>query len=236
MAGGHDVGSAGTSRQRRQVTGVTGTSQRHPITTKVVLGSSGAAATAVARQWQRWWWRLKLLRLTSGGQQRSGRTVERRRSRLELHNPRKTIFSKFDGSDTMLKRLLCAAFASSSQPLRNGRLFMPCSRSGSSNMQHPRLAITQQSRLPSMKSDGNLKEKAYKAIKQKMMEKFGSKFTTEKIKNKLKSTKAYHNICEQILATSRFGWNPTNKCVDVDNEVWAFYIQLHYISKQANMP
>ncbi|XP_031476575.1 uncharacterized protein LOC116248108 isoform X3 [Nymphaea colorata] len=85
--------------------------------------------------------------------------------------------------------------------------------------------LVQQSRLPSMKSGGNLKGKAYKAIGQKMMEKFGQEFTTEKIKNKLKSTKADYNICKQILATSGFGWDPTNKCVDVDNEVWAVYIQ-----------
>ncbi|XP_031485758.1 uncharacterized protein At2g29880-like [Nymphaea colorata] len=76
-----------------------------------------------------------------------------------------------------------------------------------------------------MKSGGNLKPKAYKAIEQKMIEKFGPGFTVEKIKNKLKITKADYNICKQILTTSGFGWNPTHKCVDVDNEVWAVYIQ-----------
>ncbi|KAF3776980.1 hypothetical protein EJ110_NYTH39800 [Nymphaea thermarum] len=85
--------------------------------------------------------------------------------------------------------------------------------------------LVEQSRLPGMKSGANLKSKAYKAIEQKMMEQFGPGFTVEKIKNKLKITKAYYNMCKQILATSGFGWDPTNKCVEVDNEVWAEYIQ-----------
>ncbi|KAF3791121.1 hypothetical protein EJ110_NYTH14807 [Nymphaea thermarum] len=82
-----------------------------------------------------------------------------------------------------------------------------------------------QSRLPGMKSDANLKPKAYKAIEQKMIEQFGPGFTVEKIKNKLKITKADYNMCKQILATSGFGWDSTNKCVVVENEVWAEYIK-----------
>ncbi|KAF3776487.1 hypothetical protein EJ110_NYTH46714 [Nymphaea thermarum] len=76
-----------------------------------------------------------------------------------------------------------------------------------------------------MKSGGNLKSKAYKAIERNMIDKFGADFTVEKIKNKLTSTKADFNVCKQILSTSGFGWDPTNKCVEVDNEVWAEYIQ-----------
>ncbi|KAF3789975.1 hypothetical protein EJ110_NYTH17399 [Nymphaea thermarum] len=85
--------------------------------------------------------------------------------------------------------------------------------------------LVQQSRLPGMKSGANLKPKAYKAIEQKMIEQFGPGFTVEKIKNKLKITKADYNMCKQILATSGFGWDPTNKCVVVENEVWAEYIK-----------
>ncbi|KAF3779783.1 hypothetical protein EJ110_NYTH35728 [Nymphaea thermarum] len=85
--------------------------------------------------------------------------------------------------------------------------------------------LVQQSRLPGMKSGGNLKPKAYKAIEQRMIEQFGPGFTIEKIKNKLKITKANYNICKQILATSGFGWDPTNKCVEVENQVWADYIE-----------
>ncbi|KAF3787425.1 hypothetical protein EJ110_NYTH14930 [Nymphaea thermarum] len=85
--------------------------------------------------------------------------------------------------------------------------------------------LVEQSRLPDMKSDANLKPKAYKAIERQMIELFGPEFKVEKIKNKLKSTKADYNVCRQILSTSGFGWDPTNQCVDVENEVWAEYIQ-----------
>ncbi|KAF3789150.1 hypothetical protein EJ110_NYTH07248 [Nymphaea thermarum] len=76
-----------------------------------------------------------------------------------------------------------------------------------------------------MKSGGNLKSKAYKAIERNMIDNFGADFTVEKIKNKLKGTKADFNVCKQILSTSGFGWDPTNKCVEVENEFWAEYIE-----------
>ncbi|XP_031494245.1 uncharacterized protein At2g29880-like [Nymphaea colorata] len=85
--------------------------------------------------------------------------------------------------------------------------------------------LVEQSRLPSMKSGANLKPKAYKVIERQMIEMFGPNFKVEKIKNKLKSTKADYNECRQILSTSGFGWDPINQCVDVENEVWVEYIQ-----------
>ncbi|KAF3771459.1 hypothetical protein EJ110_NYTH60341, partial [Nymphaea thermarum] len=92
--------------------------------------------------------------------------------------------------------------------------------------------LVQQSRLPGMKSGANLKPKAYKAIEQKMIEQFGPGFTVEKIKNKLKITKADYNICKQILATSGFGWDPTNKCVEVEHQVWADYIEPQWMAPE----
>ncbi|KAF3773579.1 hypothetical protein EJ110_NYTH55030 [Nymphaea thermarum] len=83
--------------------------------------------------------------------------------------------------------------------------------------------LVQQSRLLGMKSGGNLKPKVYKAIEDGRKE---LDSTIKKIKNKLKSTKAGYNVCKPILATSGLGWDPTNKCIGVDNEVWAVYIQV----------
>ncbi|KAF3776882.1 hypothetical protein EJ110_NYTH47294 [Nymphaea thermarum] len=85
--------------------------------------------------------------------------------------------------------------------------------------------LVEQSRIPGMKSGGGLKSKAYTAIEKGMVDKFGSEFTKEKIKNKLKYSKPNLTVMKEILNTSGFGYDPINKCIEVDSQVWNEYIQ-----------
>ncbi|KAF3780235.1 hypothetical protein EJ110_NYTH39732 [Nymphaea thermarum] len=78
--------------------------------------------------------------------------------------------------------------------------------------------LVEQSRIPGMKSGGGLKSKAYTAIEKGMVDKFGSEFTKEKIKNKLKYSKPNLTVMKEILNTSGFGYDPINKCIEVDSQ------------------
>ncbi|KAF3779836.1 hypothetical protein EJ110_NYTH31659 [Nymphaea thermarum] len=85
--------------------------------------------------------------------------------------------------------------------------------------------LVEQSRIPEMKSGGGLKSKAYTAIEKGMVDKFGSEFTKVKIKNRLKYLKPNLTVMKEILNTSGFGYDPINKCIEVDSQVWNEYIQ-----------
>ncbi|KAF3773672.1 hypothetical protein EJ110_NYTH54857 [Nymphaea thermarum] len=76
--------------------------------------------------------------------------------------------------------------------------------------------LVEQSRIPGMKSGGGLKSKAYKIIEKGMIDKFGPEFSKEKIKNKLKYSKLNLTVMKEILNTSGFGYDPINKCIEVD--------------------
>ncbi|KAF3774634.1 hypothetical protein EJ110_NYTH52669 [Nymphaea thermarum] len=78
--------------------------------------------------------------------------------------------------------------------------------------------LVEQSRIPGMKSGGGLKSKAYTTIEKGMVDKFGSEFTKEKIKNKLKYSKPNLTVMKEILNTSGFGYDPINKCIEVDSQ------------------
>ncbi|KAF3786836.1 hypothetical protein EJ110_NYTH24520 [Nymphaea thermarum] len=85
--------------------------------------------------------------------------------------------------------------------------------------------LVEQSRIPGMKSGGRLKSKAYTAMEKGMIDKFGLEFSKEKIKNKLKYSKPNLTVMKEILNTSGFGYDPINKCTEVDPQVWNDYIQ-----------
>ncbi|KAF3788144.1 hypothetical protein EJ110_NYTH20074 [Nymphaea thermarum] len=76
--------------------------------------------------------------------------------------------------------------------------------------------LLEQSHIPGMKSGGGLKSKAYITIEENMIDHFGREFTKNKIKNKLKHTKPNLTVMKIFINTSGFGYNPFNKCVDVD--------------------
>ncbi|KAF3774645.1 hypothetical protein EJ110_NYTH52663 [Nymphaea thermarum] len=85
--------------------------------------------------------------------------------------------------------------------------------------------LVEQSRIPGMKSGGGLKPKAYTAIEKLMIERFGVEFIKDKIKNKLKYIKPNLTVMKEMLNTSGFGYDPINKCIQVDAPVWNDYIQ-----------
>ncbi|KAF3782008.1 hypothetical protein EJ110_NYTH35401 [Nymphaea thermarum] len=76
--------------------------------------------------------------------------------------------------------------------------------------------LVEQSRMPDMKSGGGLKPKAYTTIEKNMMKRFGPEFTKDKIKNKLKYSKPNLSVMKEMLNTSGFGYDPINKCIEVD--------------------
>ncbi|KAF3793531.1 hypothetical protein EJ110_NYTH09430 [Nymphaea thermarum] len=92
------------------------------------------------------------------------------------------------------------------------------------------------SRIPDMKSGGGLKPKAYTAIEKLMIERFGVEFTKDKIKNKLKYTKPNLTVMKEMLNTSGFGYDPINKCIEVDAQVWNDYIQRYPSRKKYRGP
>ncbi|KAF3787763.1 hypothetical protein EJ110_NYTH22436 [Nymphaea thermarum] len=85
--------------------------------------------------------------------------------------------------------------------------------------------LLEQSRIPGMKLGGGLKAKAYTAIERSMIDRFGRDFTKDKIKNKLKYAKPNLSVMKEIMNTSGFGYDPTNKCIQVDPPVWSEYIE-----------
>ncbi|XP_031504691.1 uncharacterized protein LOC116267220 [Nymphaea colorata] len=85
--------------------------------------------------------------------------------------------------------------------------------------------LLEQSRIPGMQSGGGLKSKAYTAIEKGMIDRYGKDFTKEKIKNKLKYVKLKLTVMKEILNTSGLGYDPINKCIDVDPQVWSEYIE-----------
>ncbi|KAF3785656.1 hypothetical protein EJ110_NYTH27156 [Nymphaea thermarum] len=96
--------------------------------------------------------------------------------------------------------------------------------------------LVEQSRIPGMKSGGGLKSKAYTAIEKGMVDKFGYEFTKEKIKNKLKYSKPNLTVMKEILNTNGFGYDPINKCIEVDSQVWNEYIQQYPNRKKYRGP
>ncbi|KAF3784578.1 hypothetical protein EJ110_NYTH24130 [Nymphaea thermarum] len=95
---------------------------------------------------------------------------------------------------------------------------------------------SEQSRIPDMKSGGGLKPKAYTTIEKLMMERFSVEFTKDKIKNKLKYTKPNLTVMKEMLNTSGFGYDPINKCIEVDPQVWNDYIQRYPNRKKYRGP
>ncbi|KAF3788270.1 hypothetical protein EJ110_NYTH21252 [Nymphaea thermarum] len=83
-----------------------------------------------------------------------------------------------------------------------------------------------------MKSGGN----AYTAIEKLMIERFSVEFTKDKIKNKLKYTKPNQTVMKEMLNTSGFGYDPINKCIQVDAQVWNDYIQRYPSRKKYRGP
>ncbi|XP_031497176.1 uncharacterized protein At2g29880-like [Nymphaea colorata] len=96
--------------------------------------------------------------------------------------------------------------------------------------------LVEQSRIPGMKSGGGLKSKAYTTIEKGMIDKFGPEFSKEKIKNKLKYSKPNLTVMKEILNTSGFGYDPINKCIEVDQQVWNDYIQQYPNRKKYRGP
>ncbi|XP_049933897.1 uncharacterized protein LOC126410073 [Nymphaea colorata] len=96
--------------------------------------------------------------------------------------------------------------------------------------------LVEQSRIPGMKSGGGLKSKAYTAIEKCMIDKFGPEFSKKKIKNKLKYSKPNLTVMKEILNTSGFGYDPINKCIEVDQQVWNDYIQQYPNRKKYRGP
>ncbi|KAF3788920.1 hypothetical protein EJ110_NYTH05917 [Nymphaea thermarum] len=96
--------------------------------------------------------------------------------------------------------------------------------------------LVEQSRIPGMKSGGGLKPKAYTAIEKLMIKRFGVEFTKDKIKNKLKYTKPNLTVMKEMLNTSGFGYDPINKCIQVDAQVWNDYIQRYPSRKKYRGP
>ncbi|KAF3776835.1 hypothetical protein EJ110_NYTH30213 [Nymphaea thermarum] len=98
--------------------------------------------------------------------------------------------------------------------------------------------LLEQSRIPGMKSGGGLKSKAYTAIEKSMIDRYGKDFTKEKIKNKLKYVKLKLNltVMKEILNTSGLEYDPINKCIDVDPQVWSEYIEKYPNRKKYKGP
>ncbi|KAF3771589.1 hypothetical protein EJ110_NYTH60084 [Nymphaea thermarum] len=96
--------------------------------------------------------------------------------------------------------------------------------------------LVEQSHIPGMKSGGGLKPKAYTTIEKLMIERFGVEFTKDKIKNKLKYTKPNLTVMKEMLNTSGFGYDPINKCIQVDAQVWNDYIQRYPSRKKYRGP
>ncbi|KAF3776853.1 hypothetical protein EJ110_NYTH47083 [Nymphaea thermarum] len=96
--------------------------------------------------------------------------------------------------------------------------------------------LVEQSRIPDMKSSGGLKPKAYTTIEKLMIERFSFEFTKDKIKNKLKYTKPNLTVMKEMLNTSGFGYDPINKCIQLDAQVWNDYIQRYPSRKKYRGP
>ncbi|XP_031502614.1 uncharacterized protein LOC116265811 [Nymphaea colorata] len=96
--------------------------------------------------------------------------------------------------------------------------------------------LVEQSRILGMKSGGGLKSKAYTTIEKSMMERFGLDFSKDKIKNKLKYSKPNLTIMKEIMNTSGFGYDPINKCIEVDPQVWSDYIEKYPNRKKYRDP
>ncbi|XP_031502615.1 uncharacterized protein LOC116265812 [Nymphaea colorata] len=96
--------------------------------------------------------------------------------------------------------------------------------------------LVEQSRIMGMKSGGGLKSKAYTTIEKSMMERFGPDFSKDKIKNKLKYSKPNLTIMKEIMNTSGFGYDPINKCIEVDPQVWSDYIEKYPNRKKYRDP
>ncbi|XP_031504446.1 uncharacterized protein At2g29880-like [Nymphaea colorata] len=96
--------------------------------------------------------------------------------------------------------------------------------------------LVEQSRIPGMKSAGGLKPKAYTTIEKGMMDRFGPEFTKDKTKNKLKYSKPNLTVMKEMLNTSGFGYDPINKCIEVDPQVWNDYIEKYPNRKKYRGP
>ncbi|KAF3781704.1 hypothetical protein EJ110_NYTH25905 [Nymphaea thermarum] len=96
--------------------------------------------------------------------------------------------------------------------------------------------LLEQSSIPGMKSGGGLKAKAYTAIERSMIDRFRRDFTKDKIKNKLKYAKPNLTVLKEMMNTSGFGYDATNKCIEVDPQVWSEYIERYSNRKKYKEP
>ncbi|XP_031475547.1 uncharacterized protein At2g29880-like [Nymphaea colorata] len=103
-------------------------------------------------------------------------------------------------------------------------------------MDHLVQLLVEQSRIPGMKSGVGLKPKPYTAVEKGMMDRFGPEFTKDKIKNKLKYSKPNLTVMKELLNTSGFGYDPINKCIEVDPQVWNDYVQKYPNRKKYRGP
>ncbi|CAN6457435.1 unnamed protein product [Victoria cruziana] len=92
--------------------------------------------------------------------------------------------------------------------------------------------MLEQARIPGMKLGGKLRGKAMREVEGKMIERFGSEYNLDKIKNKLKRARPNMHICKEILNTNGFLWNKEKKQIQVDDAVWSDYVQRYPSRRQ----